>query len=129
LWPCPRYEPGFDLNDNSLVLALRYGDVRFLFTGDVESEAERRLAASGRLPRVEVLKVAHHGSRTSSAAVFVDAVSPDWAVVSSGSGNRYGHPAQSVLRRLRASGARVWRTDVEGGLILRTDGRHVIRER
>jgi competence protein ComEC len=129
LWPCPRYEPGLDLNDNSLVLALRYGDVRFLFTGDVESEAERRLAVSGRLPQVEVLKVAHHGSRTSSSRVFVDAVSPDWAVVSSGSGNRYGHPAQSVLRRLRRSGARVWRTDLEGGLILHTDGDRVVRER
>lgn len=128
LWPCPRYEPAFDLNDNSLVMALQYGEVRFLFTGDIESEAEQRLVASGRVSRVEVLKVAHHGSRTSSTTGFVDAASPEWAVISSGSGNRYGHPARSVLRRLRDSGARVWRTDLEGGLILRTNGTRVVRE-
>ena len=62
LWPCPRYDPGLDLNDNSLVVVLRFGSVQFLFTGDVESEAERRLVRTGRIPRVDVLKVAHHGS-------------------------------------------------------------------
>jgi competence protein ComEC len=121
-WPCPRYDPVLDLNDNSLVLLVRHGDVRFLFTGDIESTAEERLVASGLVEPVDVLKVAHHGSGTSSVSTFLRAVRPRWAVVSSGAGNRYGHPAGAVLRRLRRSGARVWRTDVEGGLVLWSDG-------
>ena len=128
VWPCPRYDPGFDLNDNSLVVTLRYGSVRFLFTGDVEASAERQLVDSGRVQPVDVLKVPHHGSRTSSTAGFVEAAAPRWAVVSSGAGNRYGHPAPEVLERLRTVGAQVWRTDVRGGLILRTDGETLVAE-
>jgi competence protein ComEC len=122
LWPCPRYDPGLALNDNSIVLRVIYGERSFLFTGDIESDAERRLIDIGMVPQVDVLKVAHHGSRTSSTPGFLHAANPELAVVSSGTGNRYGHPSPEVLRRLRAIGAAIWRTDIQGGLIVRTDG-------
>lgn len=122
LWPCPRYDPGLGLNDNSLVLRLSYGQHDVLLTGDIEAEAEARLVANGLILPVDVLKVPHHGSRTSSTAPFVDAARPSVAVISSGAGNRYGHPSPLVLERLRASGARILRTDRGGGVIVSTDG-------
>lgn len=122
LWPCPRYDPALDLNDNSLTLRIRYGRRSFLFTGDLEAAAEERLLERGAIEPVDVLKVAHHGSRTSTTAPFVAAAAPSLAVVSSGAGNRYGHPSADVLARLRASGATLHRTDLQGGLIVVTDG-------
>ncbi|UCF47518.1 MAG: DNA internalization-related competence protein ComEC/Rec2 [Myxococcales bacterium] len=122
LWPCPRYDPALGLNDNSITLRLVFGGRSFLLTGDLERESERRLVESGRLQPVDVLKVAHHGSRTSTTPFFLAAVHPSLAVVSSGAGNRYGHPSPSVIARLRKAGARVLRTDVRGGVIIRTDG-------
>ena len=122
LWPCPRYDPSLDLNDNSLTVRLTYGNRSFLMTGDLEAAAERRLAASGAIDPVDVLKVAHHGSRTSSAAAFLRAARPSLAVISSGAGNRYGHPSPTVLRRLHDAGVRVLRTDRGGGVIVTTDG-------
>jgi competence protein ComEC len=129
LWPCPRYDPTLDLNDNSLVLRLTLGRRSFLFTGDLEAEAEARLVESGRIASVDVLKVAHHGSRTSTTATLVDAARPALAVISSGSGNRYGHPSPLVLSRLRSAGATIHRTDIQGGLIVSTDGERLDFER
>lgn len=129
LWPCPRYDPTLDLNDNSLLLRLSLGRRSFLFTGDLEAEAEARLVKSGRIANVDVLKVAHHGSRTSTTAPLVDAARPSLAVVSSGSGNRYGHPSPRVLRRLLGAGARIHRTDIQGGLIVSTEGERLDFER
>lgn len=129
LWPCPRYDPGLPLNDNSLLLRLSYGERSILFTGDLEAEAEHRLLASGRLGPADVLKVAHHGSRTSSTQGFLGAVQPELAIISSGAGNRYGHPSPRVLARLREAGAQVWRTDLRGGLILTSDGKRLTLER
>jgi competence protein ComEC len=122
LWPCPRYDAALGLNDNSIALRLVFGRQSFLFTGDLERDAERMLVAGGRLRPTDVLKVAHHGSRTSSSAAFVAAVRPSLAVVSSGAGNRYGHPSPSVLARLLDAGAEVHRTDIHGGLVVSTDG-------
>ncbi len=122
LWPCPRYDPALGLNDNSITLRVGLGRRSFLLTGDIEAEAEHRLIEAGRIASSDVLKVAHHGSKTSSSPAIVDAVCPAFAVISSGAGNRYGHPSPSVLARLRAAGARVIRTDIEGGVILFTDG-------
>lgn len=122
LWPCPRYDPELDLNDNSIVLRLVYGHHAFLFTGDLEREAEQRMLAQGLLRPVDVLKAAHHGSRTSTTQSFVDAVRPSVAIVSSGAQNRYGHPAPEVIRRLERAGVRVLRTDAHGGIIVSTDG-------
>lgn len=115
-----------DLNANSVVCLLRYREVAVLFTGDSERPTEARLlaAGSGRL-RATVLKVSHHGSRYGSRASFLRAVEPRVAVVSAGSGNRYGAPSESVLDRLERAGARVYRTDRDGTVRVSTDGRTV----
>jgi competence protein ComEC len=112
-------------NDASTILRVEYGDVRLLLVGDAERAQEAHLLE--RLGpdalRADVLKVGHHGSRTSSTDAFLDAVRPRVALVSVGRGNTYGHPAPSVLAALAARGVAVFRTDVSGTLVLRTDGR------
>lgn len=112
-----------DPNAASTVLRVRFGSIRLLLTGDAEREEEEWLLrhAHGGL-RAEVLKVGHHGARTSSTEAFVDAVRPRIALVSVGGGNFYGHPAPEVMRRLSAAGATVLRTDQLGAVIVRTDG-------
>jgi competence protein ComEC len=122
LWPCPRYDPALDLNDNSITLRLVLGRRSFLLTGDLEAESERRLVEAGRIQPTDVLKVAHHGSQTSTTPAFLAAASPSIAVVSSGAGNLYGHPSPTVLARLHRAGVRVLRTDLHGGVIISTDG-------
>ncbi|MBO6939608.1 MAG: DNA internalization-related competence protein ComEC/Rec2 [Deltaproteobacteria bacterium] len=125
LWPCPGYDPGYDPNDNSIVVRLSYGERRFLFTGDVETLAERALVESGTDLRADWLKVPHHGSRTSSTDAFLDAVRPRLAAVSCGRLNRFGHPHPEVAARYDARGIPLYRTDTEGGLIFESDGRTI----
>ena len=122
LWPCPRYDAALGLNDNSIALRLAFGRRSFLLAGDLERDSEGLLVSAGRIEPVDVLKVAHHGSRTSTSPAFLSAARPSLAVISSGAGNRYGHPSPQVVARLRAAGARVLRTDVHGGVIISTDG-------
>ena len=122
LWPCPRYDAALNLNDNSIALRLVYGKRSFLFTGDLEHEAERSLIDAGRLTASDVLQVGHHGSKTSTSPLFIARVRPSVAVISCGAGNRYGHPNASVVARLRDSGATVFRTDLGGGVIVSSDG-------
>jgi competence protein ComEC len=125
LWPCPRYDPALDLNDNSITLRVALGRRSFLLTGDLEAESERQLAAARRIRPADVLKVAHHGSHTSTTPSFLAAARPSIAVISSGAGNLYGHPSPAVLARLRDAGVRVLRTDLHGGVIISTDGEHL----
>ncbi len=106
-------DPVRSVNDNSLVISIRYAGRTILFTGDLEDEGEAALVAAG-LPRVDVVKVAHHGSRTSSSRGFVAATRPELAVISCGVGNAFGFPADEVLERWRAVGADVARTDRDG---------------
>jgi beta-lactamase superfamily II metal-dependent hydrolase len=113
-----------DANNESLVMKLTWGDVSFLLTGDIEDEAEDRLVRSGVDLRSTVLKVAHHGSATSSTAAFVEAVQPELAVVSVGANNPFGHPVASVVDRLAAESA-VLRTDEHGTIDISTDGNRV----
>lgn len=129
LWPCPEYDPGFDPNDNSLVVRIGLGEHVFLFAGDVEAHAEAGLLRSGRSLRANVLKVPHHGSATSSSAEFIRAVSPELAMISAGAVNRFGHPNRDVVARLRRSGARVIELSRAGGTIVSSDGKVLAVER
>ncbi len=111
-------------NEASVVLLVRYGTVRFLLMGDAERGEERWLLAHEReFLAADVLKVGHHGSRTSSGNDFLDVVRPELAVISVGAGNSYGHPDSGVLRSLARHGAVVLRTDMMGSVVVRTDGR------
>ena len=111
-----------DKNDDSLVLKITYGEVDVLFTGDIGKKAEARLIASGQDLRSEILKVPHHGSRTSSTAPFLKAVQPRYAIFSLGQSNQYQFPHAVVVERYRARGCPMLRTDQSGAITLRTDG-------
>jgi len=112
-----------DTNDDSLVMKLSYGEVDILFTGDIEAKAETRLITSGQDLRAEVLKVPHHGSRTSSTAPFIAGVQPKFALFSLGIRNRYGFPDAGVVARYQRRGCVILRTDEFGAITLKTDGR------
>ncbi|MCC7538511.1 MAG: DNA internalization-related competence protein ComEC/Rec2 [Deltaproteobacteria bacterium] len=123
LAPCPDRDPGDDPNDASFVLHLRHGARAILLTGDIEARAERRLVRDARdALRADVLKVPHHGSRTSSASAFLAAVGPSIAVASAGRGNRYEHPHGPVATRFAARSIPLLTTRRCGGVIVETDG-------
>ncbi|WP_394846484.1 DNA internalization-related competence protein ComEC/Rec2 [Pendulispora brunnea] len=126
LAPCPEASADRGPNDNSFVLRIGYGSRHILFTGDAEREEEGDLL---RLPagalRADVLKVGHHGSRTSTSADFVAAIRPEWAIISAGARNRFGHPAGITLATLHAAGVRTYRTDRHGAVLVETDGRSI----
>ncbi len=112
-----------DPNEASAVALVRYGETRLLLTGDAERGEEEWLLRHARdLLDVDVLKVAHHGSRTSSGADFLDAATPRLALISVGAENAYRHPNDEVLERLRERRVRVLRTDHHGAIVVRTDG-------
>lgn len=112
-----------DPNLASTVALVRYGDVRFLLTGDAEAPEEAwLLGRDHEALAADVLKVAHHGSSTSSTSAFLDAVHPRVAVISVGVGNSYGHPSSEVVRSLLDRGVMVLRTDQLGSIVVRTDG-------
>lgn len=112
-------------NDRSIVFLLEYGQTKWLFSGDLEEKGEQQLVKMGVLPLVDVLKAGHHGSATSSSLDFLERTRPRVSIISAGAGNKYGHPAASVLERLRAVGSSVLRTDQLGDIELRTDGQTV----
>ena len=114
---------GNDLNNNSIVLRLVYGKVSFLFEGDAQADAEASMLASSVSPATAtILKVGHHGSRTSSTPAFLALVKPAVAIYSAGKGNVYGHPHPETLAALATVGATVYGTDVNGTVIVTTDG-------
>lgn len=112
----------YSLNNSSIVLKLVYGEVTFLFTGDIEREVENEILKSGQNVRATILKVAHHGSRSSSSEQFLDSVKPEVAVIQVGADNRYGHPHEETLEALEARGVDVYRNDLHGDIVIRTDG-------
>jgi competence protein ComEC len=109
-------------NDRSLVLRLQYGAVRLLLTGDIEQTTERWLLAQGADVRADILKVPHHGSKTSTSLAFVQQVQPQVGIISTGAGNPFGHPHQQVLDVLMQQGVAVWRTDKHGAITITSDG-------
>ena len=110
-------------NANSIVLRLDYGDFSMLLPGDAEEQTEHRLLTKDLNLKVKILKVAHHGSKYASAQDFVDRVKPEVAIISCGEWNRYGHPAQAVLDRLRAANVKLYRTDLQGEITITTKGK------
>jgi competence protein ComEC len=105
------------------VLRLEHGTTSTLLAGDIESEVESELVERGDPLDADLLKVPHHGSRTSSSAAFLAAVTPQTAVVSLGENNPFGYPHRQVLERLEQAGARVLRTDRDGTVTAISDGR------
>jgi competence protein ComEC len=114
-----------DLNDYSVVIRLVYKDSTWLFTGDAEKPAETAILDSGREIRADILKVGHHGSSNSSTADFLAKVKPRWAVIEVGVDNSYNHPAEQALDRLSGYTERIFRTDIDGNVVLRTDGKAI----
>jgi competence protein ComEC len=117
----PARTPWRTRNDDSVVLALRYGEIVLLLTGDVEAAGEAALDA----PRVFALKVAHHGSRSSSTPALLARTAPRVAIVSVGDHSRFGHPHPEIVARYRRAGVVLFRTDRDGAVTLSTDGTRV----
>lgn len=117
-----------NLNDDSLVMRLEYGDTSFLFTGDMTSKAERDLLEDGANVKCDVLKVGHHGSSGSSSYRFLYEAQPKIAVISCEAGNSYGHPHEETLSRLSDADAEIYRTDLDGSIVIFSNGMEVTRK-
>jgi len=109
-------------NDFSIVIRFVYGDDSFLFTGDIERRAEYKIIEQNLNINSNVLKVAHHGSKTSSSELFLGKVSPKTAVISVGRDNSYGHPHEAILQRLVKYDIEIRRTDMEGDILILSNG-------
>lgn len=114
-----------DTNNTSIVLKITYGETSFLFTGDAERQEEEDILNTGASLKSTVLKVGHHGSDTSTTYPFLREVMPEYAVISVGEGNSYGHPTENTLSRLKDAGAQIYRTDLMGDIICTSDGTNV----
>lgn len=114
-----------DTNESSIVLRITYGNTSFMFTGDAEREAENMILNRGYDLRSDVLKVGHHGSASSTSYYWLRQVAPQYAVISVGKGNSYGHPTETVLSRLRDADVTTYRTDLQGDIICTSDGNTV----
>ncbi len=121
----PVQDYGDDPHEESLVARVRYGETSVLFTGDMGFEAEDDMLAANADVSATVLKVAHHGSAGSSSTEFLEAVHPEYAVISVGADNDYGHPTEAALNRLSALGIPVYRTDLLGEIVASSDGKTV----
>lgn len=112
-----------DLNNWSAVLHVTYGKKSFLFTGDAETKSETDMVKSKQTLKADVIKVGHHGAKTSTSSSLLKAVKPTYAIISVGKGNKYGHPTSTVLKRLEKSKIKVLRTDKQGTIIATTNGK------
>lgn len=116
-----------NLNNTSIIARLVYKNKSFLFTGDAEAEQEEKILVQGYDLRSDVLKVCHHGSSTSSIKEFLKAVSPEIAVIMCGEDNRFGHPSGRVIKRLERAGVEnIFRTDMDGDVVVESDGNTII---
>ena len=120
LAPLEQYK---DLNDMSVVARLTFGDTSFLFTGDASADSEASMLKSGEVLRADVLDVGHHGSNTASTEAFLKKVQPRIAVISCGTDNSYGHPHREVMERISKTDAQVLRTDLQGTIVIRSNGK------
>ncbi len=120
----PVYEDENDRNNSSIVLKIIYGSTSFLFTGDAEDKSEKAMIEQGYDLSADVLKVSHHGSAGATSYRFLREVLPEYAIISVGK-NNYGHPTEKVLSLLRDAETKVYRTDLQGDIIVRSDGSNV----
>ena len=116
---------GSDTNNTSIVLKITYGNTAYIFTGDAERETEQAILSRGADLSATVLKVGHHGSDTSTIYPFLREIMPEYAIISVGEGNSYGHPTDNTLSRLRDADVTVYRTDLNGDIYLTSDGQSV----
>ena len=108
-------------NNSSIVVMVEYGSFKFLFTGDIGEAVESKIVSSGTDIKCDVLKVGHHGSKTSSTAAFLKATAAEYGVICVGN-NDYGHPTSAALSRLSSAGISVYRTDLVGNIVFSTNG-------
>ncbi len=114
-----------NLNNHSVVLKLDYKDNSFIFTGDAERESENQMLNMGYDLDADLLKIGHHGSDTSTTSSFLKKVDPDYAIISCGLNNMYGHPNNSVLNKLKANDVEVFRTDLDGTIVANSNGKTI----
>ena len=112
-----------NVNNSSVAMRILYGEEIFYFSGDLELEAEAELAASGQEMHADVFKAGHHGSRTSSSEMILDLVEPDYAVISCGVNNKFGHPHAETIQHLQERDITVYRTDLDGRVEFVSDGK------
>ena len=121
----PEGYSGDNLNNYSVISKLTYGETSFLFTGDAEEEAELLLISSGADLSCSVLSAGHHGSSTSGCAAFLKAASPEYAAISCGYNNDYGHPHHETLSSFKEFGIKYYRTDYDGDIVFGSDGKSI----
>jgi competence protein ComEC len=114
-----------DINNYSIVIRTVFGSTSFLFTGDAQSLSENEMLSKDYTLKSNVLKVGHHGSSTSTSDAFLQAVSPQYAVISVGKDNDYGHPHKETIEKLNAAGIKIYRTDLNGTITITPDGNSV----
>lgn len=117
-----------DVNNYSAVIKITYGNSKFLFTGDAEKLSEKEILNKNYDISADVLKVGHHGSSSSSSKPFLDKVTPKIAIISCGKNNDYGHPHRETMNELTKRKIQVYRTDVDGTIVLRSDGNKIIKQ-
>lgn len=113
-----------DINNNSLVSLLQYKDIKILFTGDIQHEAEEYIMSNIKKIDIDILKIAHHGSKTSTSQKFIEFFTPEIAVIQVGK-NFFGHPHEEVLKLLKENNIKVYRNDKSGAIIIKTDGKNI----
>lgn len=116
---------GDESNNYSVGILLEHGDKKFVFTGDAEEAAEEDILKNGINISADVLQVGHHGSKTASTNDFIKAVNPEYAVISCGENNEYGHPHAATLNTLRAKNVKLFRTDEQGSIVATSDGKKI----
>lgn len=121
----PLGDMGDNLNNYSAASKLTYGEVSFLFTGDIEEEAENSILSSGANISCTVYNAAHHGSSTSNTEAFLLAAKPEYAAISCGAKNDYGHPHKETLNLFKKLGIKYFRTDYDGNIVFGTDGKDI----
>jgi competence protein ComEC len=130
LYPEKKFPPAVEANISSVVVKLTYGNISFLFTGDLPAEQEKMLVEKyGTALDVDVLKFGHHGSKTSTSPEFLAVTSPEYGVVSVGADNKYGHPNKETLDLAEKDNVKVLRTDMMGRVVFSTDGKTLSYEK